>query len=300
MKVSICITVLNEERSIKKLLESLLGQTKKPDEIVIVDGGSTDNTTNIILKYFPEVKLIKRKNLSRSKGRNLAVKNAKYSIIAMTDADCICDKHWLERILSPFEGSRVTDISAGFYKMVVNTDFQKALAPFLGVTGEKFSKNFLPSTRSIAFRKSLWKKIGGFPEDENKNTSEDTIFNYKAVLNKAKIVRVKTAIVYWEVPGNLSSAIKKFFNYAMWDAKSGIWWHPVQKLKTHNIKVMTIFLRYILFIFFWPSFTFYLSWSIFKHRNFINKWQQSLYTAIIQVVSDFSVMAGFIWGILNK
>ena len=39
MKVSVCITVYNEERSISKLVESLLRQSKKPEEIVIVDGG---------------------------------------------------------------------------------------------------------------------------------------------------------------------------------------------------------------------------------------------------------------------
>ena len=47
MKVSLVVTVLNEEPSIAALLESILSQTKKADEIVIVDGGSTDKTIDI-------------------------------------------------------------------------------------------------------------------------------------------------------------------------------------------------------------------------------------------------------------
>src|SRR5260221_12583418 len=97
MKVSVCITTFNEEKSIEKLLKSILSQTKVPDEIVIVDGGSTDKTVEII-KKFGKAKLIISKGASISRGRNLAVKNAKYSMIAMTDAGCVCERHWLERI----------------------------------------------------------------------------------------------------------------------------------------------------------------------------------------------------------
>ena len=50
MKVSVCITVFNEEGSIGELLDSLLKQTKKPGEIVIVDGGSKDKTVDVIRK----------------------------------------------------------------------------------------------------------------------------------------------------------------------------------------------------------------------------------------------------------
>jgi len=44
MKISVCITIYNEQVSISKVIEGLLNQSKKPDEIVIVDGGSVDAT----------------------------------------------------------------------------------------------------------------------------------------------------------------------------------------------------------------------------------------------------------------
>ena len=47
-KASLVITIRNEEKSIEGLLDSILNQTKQPDQIVIVDGGSTDGTINKI------------------------------------------------------------------------------------------------------------------------------------------------------------------------------------------------------------------------------------------------------------
>lgn len=308
MKVSVCITTFNESKTIEKLLQSLLLQSRKPDEIIIVDAGSSDGTRKIIRK-FKKVKLITSKGASIAKGRNLSVKRAKYPVIVMTDAGCVCEKHWLERIIKPFS-DRKTDVVAGFYEMTGKTRFQKALKPFLGIMPSKFDKNkYLPSTRSIAFIKSVWKEAGGFNEKLDR-AGEDTDFNIRIVKNGYKIVRVKGAKVYWEVPESLFIASKKFFSYARGDAQ-------MELFTSHNIKVLTVFLRYYIFFFlllfsvinslFASVFVFllllYLFWSIFKMRNFVSEWRERVYIAIIQVASDISVMLGFLagtWAILSK
>ena len=59
MNVSICLTLKNEEGSIADLLNSLLNQSKKPDEIIIVDGGSEDTTLDLIRHYQKKDKRIK-------------------------------------------------------------------------------------------------------------------------------------------------------------------------------------------------------------------------------------------------
>ena len=181
MKVSVCITVFNEEKSISKLLSSLLGQSRIPDEIVIVDGGSSDKTVDIIRHWQKRNNKIRFlvERCNRPKGRNLAVELAKNEIIAITDGDCIPDKNWLRGITSPFIHKEV-DMVAGFYKMIANTPKEKALSYFLAVTPRRYNESFLPSTRSIAFRKSLWVKVGGFPEEKD-NSAEDTNFNYEIV-----------------------------------------------------------------------------------------------------------------------
>ncbi len=297
MKVSICITTFNEEKSINKLLDSLFSQTKLANEIIIVDGGSTDKTIELIskawgasrVKKFKKIKLIISKGASIAKGRNLAIKNSKYEIIAMTDGGCICDKYWLAKITEPFK--KDINVVAGFYEMTGKSDFQKALKPYLGVMPNQFDdETFLPSARSIAFRKSVWKKVGGFNEKLDR-AGEDTDFNLKILKKNFQIARAKKAIVDWEVPETLLAAMKKFFYYARGDAQIG-------GLTKHNIKVVTIFLRYILFFIFWLLFPIYLIWSTYKHRKYTKNWRQKIYTAIIQVASDISIMAGFLNGLL--
>ncbi len=61
MKVSVCITVLNEGENIERLLFSLLHQTKKPSEIIVVDGGSKDDTLKRVKKYKSKIKFISAK-----------------------------------------------------------------------------------------------------------------------------------------------------------------------------------------------------------------------------------------------
>jgi len=51
MKVSVIATVLNEGPAIRRLLDSLVAQTRAPDEVVIVDGGSSDDTVSILQDY---------------------------------------------------------------------------------------------------------------------------------------------------------------------------------------------------------------------------------------------------------
>ncbi|MBI3397215.1 glycosyltransferase [Candidatus Woesebacteria bacterium] len=245
MKISVCVTTLNEEGTIGKLLESLLNQSQKPDEIVVVDGGSKDRTAGVVRHYQKKdarIRLFVDK-LSAAEGRNIAVDMANNDIIAMTDAGCIAERNWLERLTEPFFQEEV-DITAGFYEMSVGDNRTEALSYFLGVTPSKFNINFLPSGRSIAFRKEAWEKIGGF-KNTKEGTSEDTLFNYKAVELGMKIARVKNAVVEWGIPESDKEAFNKFYRYAKGDAETKIFKNPIQDETSHNIKAVFILLRYL-------------------------------------------------------
>src|SRR4030042_3558803 len=99
MKISICITVFNEEKSISKLIESLLNQDKIPDEIVIVDGGSSDKTVELIKHYQKKDKRIKLvvQKCNCAEGRNISVDLARGDIIVPPDADSLAEKYWVKR-----------------------------------------------------------------------------------------------------------------------------------------------------------------------------------------------------------
>lgn len=314
MNISVCITTLNEEGSVGKLLDSLLVQTKKPDQIIIVDGGSTDKTVEIIRHYQQKdsrIKLLTEK-CSRARGRNLGVEIAKSEIILMTDAGCIASPDWVKNIVSPFENTKV-DVVAGFYKMTGGTPVSKAMSIFMGVQPEDFDVNFLPSTRSIAFKKQIWEKVGGFPEKVG-GAAEDTVFNYKLIKNGAKFSRMKNATVEWGMPGRIAEFGFKVYEYAKGDVKSKIWFFPGKGLASHNIKALFILFRYLVgFSLLILSFKFhyllayliiclfvYLVWSFRKVYLEFGDYRIALWGPVLQITSDVAVIKGFLSGLISK
>ncbi len=91
--VSVVIPTYNSQDTIKAALESVYSQTVLPDEVLVIDDESSDNTCLIVTANFPEAKLIKKPNGGPSSARNLGIKNAKFEWIAFLDADDIWSRY---------------------------------------------------------------------------------------------------------------------------------------------------------------------------------------------------------------
>lgn len=301
MKVSLVITVLNEEETITSLLESIFSQTKKPDEVIIVDGGSKDKTIQKIREHKEKldkkgfIRVIEKKGANRPVGRNLGIEAAKEDIIAITDAGCVLDKRWIEEITDPFNDSDV-EVVSGYYKTMASSVFEKCLATYALVMPERINpKEFLPSARSMAIRKSTWRDAGGFPE--NFPFNEDYVFAHTLKRLGENFYFTKKAIVYWKPRENIQKAFLMFFYFAKGDANAYIF----------RPKVILIFLRYtigVLLLF--KSLVFslliilYFIWAILKNYRYVKEWQAFLFLPLLQIASDVAVIAGTIWGTLKK
>lgn len=303
IKTSLIVTVFNEEGSIINFLDSIKIQTLKPVEIIIVDGGSKDNTAKLIKDYKKlSIKLFRKKG-NRSIGRNFAIKKAANEIIAVSDAGCILDKNWLERITRPFKDNRI-DVVAGFYKPVANNVFEKSLASYTCFPEEKIDRNFLPSSRSVAFTKSAWKKAGGYPEELD--TCEDLVFAKRMKDKELKFKVVKNAIVFWPQRKNLKEAALQFFNYAKGDGQAFYIRRQTPLLFLRYVFVLVLlflivmtknsFLIYLSF----TLFSFYILWAILKNYDDVNSIKAFIYLPVLQFVSDFAVMSGFVIGLSKK
>lgn len=318
MGVSVVVTVLNEENTIFSLIDSLRRQLHKFDELIIVDGGSTEKTVEVI-KHFQKkdgrIKLLITK-ASRGEGRNIGIDAANEKIIALTDAGCVAEKEWLSNLVGPFKNEEV-DVVAGFYNMIGSrgkrTDFERALSVFLGTNPRDFDAKFLPSARSMAFRKRVWEETGGFSE-KAKGTAEDTLFSYKLTKENFTIVRVKNARVGWRIPSDPAGAFEKMKNYAKGDVETGIWIHPAKGLTSHNIKSVFKFFRYAFGLWLFvlgfklvPSWQIlgillilYIFWSFRKVYLYFEDWKVGLWGIYLQFLSDIAVMYGFLLGVLGK
>jgi glycosyltransferase involved in cell wall biosynthesis len=290
-KVSFVTTVLNEAGSIGALLDSLEGQSRKPDEVIIVDGGSTDGTEKIVRKYQERKVLLYRyirTEGNRAKGRNEGVRQAKYPIVAISDAGCILDDDWLMRITQPFSNPKL-DAVAGFYLPVTGSLWQKCFAPFLATMPDKLdTETFLPSSRSLAVRKKSLIKLGGYPE--HLDYCEDLVLADK--LKKQANMGVKQdAVVLWQLPENLAAFGRTVSNYASGDVKA--------RYRPHLLKIATVFGRYVVFAGLPILFPLYLLiFPNLKHWDYVKKPMGLIYLPITQLVADLEVMKGAIKGIM--
>src|SRR3989304_9805421 len=105
-KVSLIIPARNEEDSVKETLESVFNQTKRPAEIIVADGCSTDRTVELIRSFARRgipIEIVPNEKILPGAGRNAAIEKARYKPIAATDFGVLLDAHWLEEIIRPFE-----------------------------------------------------------------------------------------------------------------------------------------------------------------------------------------------------
>ena len=285
MKTSFITTCLNEEKYINSFLLSLDNQTKKPDEVIIVDAGSTDKTVELIRNHSKKIKVIVKKGVNRSIGRNIAIKQAKHSIIAVSDVGNDLDKDWLSQITKPFKKSDVESVG-GFYYAKGDSWFQKSASCFLVVMPDKLDTNtFLPSSRSLAFKKSIFKQVGRYPE--KLNTCEDLVFARLLKLGTNLVINPK-ALVYWHQPKNLKEFFETISGYAKGDVEA--------RYVPHLRKILTVYFRYLIFFLLPPLFLAYLAWPIFKFSRYLKSPLAWLYLPLLQIVTDLGIILGSIKG----
>ena len=240
MKVSVIATVLNEGSSIERLLASLAGQSRPPDEVVIVDGGSTDGTLSALQSWASAgrlpVKIVLRPGANISQGRNAAVVAASGDVIASTDAGVRLEPGWLEALVAPFEGERGTRVRvvSGWFVADPQTLFETAMgATVLPRRREVRVATFLPSSRSVAFLKSAWAAAGGYPEWLD--YCEDLVFDLKLRELYGTFPFEPMARVHFRPRGSLGAFWKQYYRYARGDGKADLW------RRRHAIRYLTYF-----------------------------------------------------------
>jgi len=224
--VTLVATVLNESGNLGEWWTSIIGQSRPPDEIVVVDGGSRDGTLELLRSLEGsapcEVRIEVCEGCSIAGGRNRAIAIASHDTIAVTDAGCVISPYWLERIIAPLEEDPGIGLVAGFYRPLTAGFFEEISAcATLPLAWEVRAGRFMPSSRSLAFRRGVWEAAGGYPDWLE--IGEDMYFNHAWKKLGIKHTMVKEALVYWRMRRDLRALLRQYFLYARGDGEAGMY-----------------------------------------------------------------------------
>lgn len=235
VKVSLIATVRNEARNISEWGESLRKQTRLPDEVVITDAGSTDDTVELLKQLAAQLPvplhILSEPGANIARGRNIAVEQAQYPVIATTDFGCRLHADWLEKLIAPFEIEPQTQVVAGMYRVVNPSQSFGISNPWWSNEELVDPASFLPSGRSCAFTKSAWRMVGGYPEWLSL-TGEDTYFDMELKQVCPRWAFSPEARVDWEAPGSFREYWKKLYRWSIGDGETGMkgtayWWATI-------------------------------------------------------------------------
>lgn len=213
---SIVIPTFNRANKILILLESLLNQTYKNFEVVIVDDGSTDNTNEFVLKY-NNLLDIKYFHIQNSGGparpRNIGIKNSKYDWVCLLDSDDIWTNDKLFQCNKYI--TKLTNYSIFIHTMYIKND-NRLTKKIIGKFKPNNSKllNFYNLiyngnkiiTSSLVIKKSCLLEVGFFDERKDLFAIEDLDILLKLFLSDFKIFNIKKILGYYTYANdNISS-----------------------------------------------------------------------------------------------
>ena len=169
--LSVIIPLYNKEREIAGTLRSVLAQKHLPDEIIVVDDGSTDGSAQIVERLTAEsalIRLIRQQNAGECAARNCAIAAARGEIIALLDADDEWEPDFLGEILSLYRDFPDCGLYCTGFQVISHEGSFPAKAPTKRGIVENFFRDsahcYIAIPSASAIPKRVFEQVGGFPE----------------------------------------------------------------------------------------------------------------------------------------
>ena len=160
MKVSVIIPVRDGARYIVSAIESVLGQTRPPAEVLVIDDGSRDGTKDIVSQLCAcGVRLIRQRPAGAAAARNHGVKLARYDLFAFLDADDLWTSIKLEQQCAELQSDPALDMVFGHVRQFVSPDLEPAKRSRLRCPQESACS---PHIGTMLVRRRSFERVGLF------------------------------------------------------------------------------------------------------------------------------------------
>ncbi len=238
--VSVIIPAYNAAVTLRACLIALQHQTRPPDEILVIDDGSTDSTAAVAKAA--GIRVIQQTHHGPAAARNCGVRVAYGSLVLFTDADCEPLPDWVEQMLMPFADHSVVGVKGSYRSRQRDLIARMVQAEF----EDKYERmrqhatiDFI-DTYSAAYRRALFLQAGGFNEVFPQASVEDVELSFRLAERGARLVFAPQAQVWHQHSTSLLQYLRKKARYGFWRALV-YHWHP-QKIRgdSHTDPILKI------------------------------------------------------------
>lgn len=207
LSVSVIISSYNYGHFLKTTIESVLAQTRPAKEIIIIDDGSTDNSTEVAASFGERVKVIEQENQGVCAARNNGAKIAGGDVLAFLDSDDVWRPEKLEKQIAAFEqDGEVGLASCGIRyfnpRNETIVEYNEGKSGWCARDILLYKEPVLNTTASaLAVRRDVFERTGGFDENRELFSAEDREFCYRAA-QISKLVFIPEILVDYRLHGN--------------------------------------------------------------------------------------------------
>jgi len=312
IEVSVVIPVRNEELALPALVASLQAQTFPPTEVIVVDGGSTDESVAVAHRLIgddPRFRVIEAGSATPGRGRNIGIDAARHDWIALTDAGNRLDPQWLERLLEVVRGDPEIAFVYGNFEPVTDSFFTSCAAlayvhPKRALAAGTIRYPFIASS---LLSREVWQRVGGFPD---MRAAEDLIFMETVEKQGFKTGYAPGATVHWHLQPTLARTFRRFALYSrhnVWAGRQGSWHYGIAR---HYAIALVFIVLAVLHSLWWlcvPALGLAarVAKSIWKNREGRGlMWAlspiQFMYVMTIILVVDLATFTGWLQALVSK
>lgn len=205
MACSVIVPTYNRQATLRQTLAALATQVDADYEVIVVDDGSMDGTSEIVAHAFPTVRLIRQPNRGPAAARNHGIQESTGEIIAFTDDDCVPPADWLARICDGY--ARYPEVAGvGGYleppRAILNDNIfaryeQYVARSLYGVADHEVVGGFecpAGGTNNMSYRRTILEQIGGFDETFPYAAGEDADLKWRICQTGAQLLYIPVRV----------------------------------------------------------------------------------------------------------